>query len=513
MTSMPESLSNNALLSSEVRRVLAACSKKQVELDKVKEDLARQQNDLDNRKLEIKAKQSKIDKHQQQIHKFEKWFLQVSLIECIERIGEATKLGPKSDTHSEGGSEEDSEGGSEVDGETDDEAEYETDDEVESRTGWNGCDWWDEPASNFQHARGDHEHSTHGPVDPDHVWPASCWGHDNVQSTNTTNEKNESPNNTVPIKTKSPIKTESSGKNTPTYKASDHNDVGVSTTWNDPTVASRISWSDPTAAPKLQQKDHNVQGTRNPSSLDRPGYPAVRKLQTFKKTLNWAKPVHNVDQWEQHNVGDSSIKATDVSKGDKSDQNMGYHWNDDQYKVDGSCTLRPRYNDRPRRPSSGLRHLDELTNKSVNNSAGSEQAGNAGESTNVDDGTIPSYIWGDFELINDNIANDKVAEDKATDVNEGWPNTEHVHDWSLSGHSSDADNLTTWGMPVVTPDSSKSGSGTCFHCISKGTSTKVKVEDTFPEEVYKDWHKYEDPRYKVWTTAEIDEYDAKAEAW
>lgn len=498
MTSVPECLSNNALLSSEVRRVLAACSKKQVELDKVKADLARQQTELDNRKLEIKAKQNKLDKQQKDIHKFEKWFLQVDLIERIEHIGDEAKFGPKSETDSEAGSEADSE------------AEWVNG--APAYDGWeNGasCEW-NEPAASFHQAQGDAKHSTHRATtsapNPAKDWAtiiedanraeyrdriARSWGLDKDQPANTTDIKNdsESSNNTEPAKTKSPIKVESPGKDTPTYKSSDHNDVGVSTTWDDPTVASRIPWSDPTAAPEPQQKDHSVQGTRNRSSLGRPGYPAVRKLQTFKKNLDWAKPVHNVDEWEQHNFGDSSMKPADVSKGDKSDQNMGYHWNDNQYKVDGSCTLRPRYNDRPRRPSSGLRHLDELTNKSVNNSAGSEQAGNAGESTNVDDGTIPTYVWGDFELINDNVANDEVAEDKATDVNEGWPNTKHVDDWSLSGHSSDADNLTTWKMPVVTPDSSKCGSGTCSHCshIGKGTSKKVKVKASAAEETYEDW--------------------------
>ena len=60
MSSMPWSLSNNVLLSSEVRRVLAACSKKQYELDKVRANLARQKNELENQKLEVEAKQNKL---------------------------------------------------------------------------------------------------------------------------------------------------------------------------------------------------------------------------------------------------------------------------------------------------------------------------------------------------------------------------------------------------------------------------------------------------------------------
>lgn len=520
MTSMPESLSNNALLSSEVRRVLAACSKKQVELDKVKADLARQQTELDIRKLEIKAKQNKVDKQQKDVHKFEKWFLQVDLIERIECIGVEAKFGPKSDTDSEAGTKEDSEGGSEAESEAEwlnsSPAYYDLrhDAPCEWEYGWENdapCEW-NELAASFQQARGDAEHSTHRPVtsapdSADEYWDclARSWGLDKAyQSANTTDIKNdsESPNNTQPTKTKSPIKVESPGKDTPTYKSSDHNDVGVSTIWNDPTVASRIPWSDPTAAPKLQQKDHNVQGTRNPSSLDRPGYPAVRKLSTFKKTLNWAKPVHNVDEWEQHNVGNSNIKPNDVSKGDKSDQSTdypAYHWNDEwastfvgtkvsdrQFEVNVSRTLRPRYNDRPRRPSSGLRHLDELTNKPANNSANSKQPENVG------DWTVPSS--------DDELSDDELPNDKLTNVNEGKPNTEAVYEWSLSGHSSDADNFTTWEMPVVTPDSSKSGSGPRSHCshISKGTSKKVKVEASAAEETYQNWDEGSYPQASFW---------------
>lgn len=468
MTSVPECLSNNALLSSEVRRVLAACSKKQVELDKVKKDLARQQSELDNRKLEIKTKQSKIDKQQQQIHKFEKWFLQVSLIERIERIGEATKHGPKSDTDSDGDTEEDSEGGSEVEGETDDEEEYETDDEAEYDNDDEAhCNdyKWDEPASSFQQARGDPKLSTHGPVGPDHVWPASCWGIGKEQSAHTTKEKNQSPNNAVPTKTKSPIKTESSGKDMSTQKSTYDG-------WNDPTVASRIPWADPTAAPKPQQKDHKVQDTRNPSNLDRAWYaPEAPKASKSPKAPKAPKaPKVGTESWyyeamktamEQRSVRHSTNKPNDIGEGDMSNGNTGYHWND--------------------------------------------------------------------KSTDDELPNDKSTNDKVTNVNEGKPSTEAAYHWSLSGHSSDADNLTTWGVPVVTPDSSKSGSGTCSHA-SKGTSKEVKgeasfreeeykdwqdvkVEASLPEEEYKDWHKYDDPRYKGWTTAEIDEYDAKVEPW
>lgn len=477
MTSMPESLSNNALLSSEVRRVLAACSKKQVELDKVKADLARQQNDLDNLKLEVKAKQNKIEKQQKDIHMFEKWFLQVDVIERIERIGDEAKFGPKSETDSEAGTEADSA------------AEWIT---RASDDGWGNhapCEW-NEPAASFHLAQGDAEHLTHRPVTSapnsteDWAYYAEdqddsadfCRGIGKDQSANTTEIKNESPNNAEPTLGLDWGLDPGPGKDTPTYKSSDHNDVGVSTTWDDPTAASRIPWADPTAPPKLRQKDHNVK-------------------RASAKSINWAKPVHNiVVEWGQHNVGASDIKPTDASKGDQSEQNKGYHWNDDwastfvgtkvsdgQFMVDASRTLRPRYNDRPRRPSSGLRHLDELTNKPANNSANSKQPENVG------DWTVPS-------------SDDELPNDKLTNVNEGKPNTEAVYEWSLSGHCSDADNFTTWEMPVVTPDSSKCGSGTCSHCshISKGTSKKVKAEASAAEERYQDWDEGSYPQGSSW---------------
>ncbi|KAK0755123.1 hypothetical protein B0T18DRAFT_443328 [Schizothecium vesticola] len=548
MTSMPWSLSSNAMLSSEVRCVLAACSKKQYELDKVRADLARQQNELDNRKLEVKAKQNKLDKQQKQIHKFEKWFLQVDLIERIERIGKEAKLGPES----------------------------ETDSEVDTEAGWNdpvlSPRWdchtsnpssWNEPAASFQQNEGNLEHSTHGPVSPAR-YSADSWGIDNDQSANTNEIKNKSPNNPEPIKTESPTKAESPGKDTPAYKSTydgghpswmhfdaiaravtksvnngdksgEHSGVAEAT-WADPTVASRIPWANPTAAPKIQQENHNIGCT---CYLGDFGQPCSAKAHTreslWHKALKSAKPAH-----KQHSVWDSNNKPTNVDKGDKGDRHnsvgeSAYHWHDNvpdpgewvstfvgtkvsdgQYKFDGSCALRPRYSDRPRRPSSGLRYLDELTNQSVNNGADSEKPDNDGESTNVADWTVPC-TWTDDELTddksnNDKLNNDKLTDDKLTDIDAGESTDKVYGTWSFSDHSSDADNLTTSDLPVVTPDSSEPGSRTRSH-VSKGPYKRVKVKASAPEEKYEDWHKYEDPRYKGWTFAEIDDYDAAGQAW